>query len=288
LKCYNLPQDLLENEQLNNNEVLIKSYRAACNTVNNRIILHQNMINLLVRGSKTIVYAEETATITSDSFLILSTGNCLTSELVPHEGTFASVLIYFSNDVLTDFLAKHQSGLHKQTAQQQRKPFLCYGQDAFIRNYITSLTLMLDAGSEIPSEFKLHKLEELLLYLLYQDPTKLHSLLVLARDNDDLSLRRAVETNVGRNITVDQLAFLCNISPSTFKRRFQRIYHTSPQKWFIEQKMKLAAELLKHPQERPGQVFLKIGYENHSSFSETFKQLYGLSPKDYQAQFMVL
>lgn len=288
MKFYNLPQDLFEDGDSRDKSVLIKAYENEYNTVNNKIILHQNMINLLIKGSKTIVYAEETTTVYDNEFLILSTGNCLTSEVVRDNGTFSSILIYFSNEVLTNFLIKHQDIVKRERVKSTRKPFLTYDQDAFIRNYIQSLSIILNSSSCFSPEFRLHKLEELLLYLLYKDVGKLTSLLIVSKDDDDLNLRKAVESNIGQHITVEELAFLCNVSLSTFKRRFQKIYQTSPQKWLIEQKMKLAAELLKQPQERPGLVFQKIGYENHSSFSETFKQQYGMSPKDYQNQFVSL
>ncbi|MGY0040347.1 helix-turn-helix transcriptional regulator [Pedobacter sp. NJ-S-72] len=75
---------------------------------------------------------------------------------------------------------------------------------------------------------------------------------------------------------------LCNYSISTFKRKFRSIYATSPQKWFLQRKMQLAADLLKHPDERPGVVYQKIGYENHSSFTQYFKQYYGMTPRKYR------
>jgi AraC-like DNA-binding protein len=83
-------------------------------------------------------------------------------------------------------------------------------------------------------------------------------------------------------ISVDELAFLCNTSISTFKRKFFKIYGTSPQKWLTQQKMRIAANLLKHPHERPGSVYEKVGYENQSSFILAFKKQYGMTPREYQ------
>jgi len=53
--------------------------------------------------------------------------------------------------------------------------------------------------------------------------------------------------------------------------------------YFLQQKMKIAKSLLLQ-NENPSEVFYKIGYENHSSFSKSFKQVYGLSPKQFQKQ----
>jgi AraC-like DNA-binding protein len=39
--------------------------------------------------------------------------------------------------------------------------------------------------------------------------------------------------------------------------------------------------------ENPGEVSYKVGYENPSSFSESFKQVFGISPKQYQQQNLI-
>lgn len=101
---------------------------------------------------------------------------------------------------------------------------------------------------------------------------------------DDFEIRKAVETNVMNNISLEELAFLCNISLSTFKRRFVKIYETSPNKWMLQKRMELAKNLLQHHNEKPSEVFHKVGYENHSSFSQSFKQTFGITPKEFQMQ----
>lgn len=80
------------------------------------------------------------------------------------------------------------------------------------------------------------------------------------------------------------MAFLCHMSTSTFKRRFSEIYHTTPQKWLLTRKLEMAAELLRSSEESPSGVYLKVGYQNHSSFSQAFRNHFGNTPSDYQQQ----
>lgn len=47
--------------------------------------------------------------------------------------------------------------------------------------------------------------------------------------------------------------------------------------------MEIAKSLLLQ-NEIPSEIFYKVGYENHSSFSQSFKQIYGISPKEFQQQ----
>ncbi|MBE9462360.1 helix-turn-helix domain-containing protein [Dyadobacter subterraneus] len=286
MSIYNLPFDLDELQNQTSENVIIRTYTSNQNTNKNKIILHQNMINMIINGTKSVVYAENTTTISAGELLILSKGNCLTSEVRPENTAFTSILLYFSNTVLSEFLIKYKSVVPGDQAELSKTPFLVFRQDSFIKNYIESLNLMLKPPKTFSSELKRLKLEELLLYLLQNDPEKFLSLQVDMLDNEDMRIRKAVESNLTNQVTVEELAFICNCSISTFKRKFTKIYNTSPQKWLLEKKMQFAATLLHQKDEKPGLVYQKVGYENHSSFSKSFKQYHSITPTEYQQKIL--
>ncbi|MFH6959127.1 helix-turn-helix domain-containing protein [Flavobacterium aquidurense] len=74
---------------------------------------------------------------------------------------------------------------------------------------------------------------------------------------------------------------MCHTSVSTFKRKFVKIYNLAPSQYFLLQKIKMA-ELLLLQNENPSEVFYKVGYESHSSFSQSFKRVQGITPKEFQ------
>lgn len=281
LKIYQLPDDLLEDGPPAADEVIIRHYNSTENSVKNRIMLKCNMINLLVSGTKTVVYPHFTTVIHEGELVLLSSGNMLTSELIRHEQPFSSVLLYFSNEVLHRFLAKQPP-----PAQSSSKQFVTYKQDDFIRHYIQSLLLLIKTPAVFTAELKRLKLEELLTYLLYVDAQKLQSLKAVAEAPEDYTIRKAVETHVGDMVTVEELAFLCNMSRATFQRKFERIYNTSPQKYLRSKKLEMAAELLAANAEQPSAVYFKVGYQNHASFSAAFREQFGVTPSEYQVKYM--
>ena len=83
------------------------------------------------------------------------------------------------------------------------------------------------------------------------------------------------------------MAFLCHMSISTFKRRFMKLYGKSPNEWFLQERMKIAKELLQQQQEKPSQVYDKVGYESHSSFSQAFRKAFGKTPSEFQLEYLV-
>jgi AraC-like DNA-binding protein len=72
------------------------------------------------------------------------------------------------------------------------------------------------------------------------------------------------------------------MSLSSFKRRFARIYGNSPNRWLLEKRMERAAKMLRQEKRKASEIYYELGYENLSSFIQSFKQVYGTTPKQYQ------
>jgi AraC family transcriptional regulator, exoenzyme S synthesis regulatory protein ExsA len=286
MNTYYLPDDLLDDSGARPDDVVIRYYNAAQDSVKNRIVLNQNMINLLVSGKKTIIYPDATAVVNAGELVVLSTGNVLTSELLAGTDQFTSILFYFSNEVFNRFLIKYEHLLKQNTPKADKQPFLIFRQSSFIKHFIASLQTILGNGGTLPAEIRLLRIEELLLYLFQSDPERFHAIEILTRDKQQLQIKKVVESQIGQPTTVDDLAFLCHMSTSTFKRKFSEIYKTSPQKWLLARRLELAADLLKSFEESPSGIYLKVGYQNHSSFSEAFRNHFGSTPSDFQQKHL--
>lgn len=283
LIIYNLPNDFNSADE-RDNSIIIRSHQATRNSAKNKSIIHQNMVDIVIAGKKTIIDVYNINSLEAGELMILSKGSSLISQALPKEGLFHNLVIYFTNEVFAEFWIKYAAGNTGRAKKISSQPFVIYRQDKFIANYIHSVLLLLKSPAKFPDALKLIKLEELLLYLLQTDPEKLQSLAIIAKDNEDMQIRKAAESHVTTPISIEELAFLCNTSISTFKRKFLTIYGTSPQKWLTQQKMRIAANLLRQPHERPGSVYEKVGYENQSSFILAFKRQYGMTPTEYQRE----
>jgi len=284
MNTFFLPDDIFDGSPVHEDEVTIRCYTSGKASIKNKIVLNQNMINMLVSGNKTIVYPDATAVVNAGELVMLSTGNILTSELLTDGNQFSSILFYFSNELFNKFLIKYHNLIQSVTPLKGKSPFLIFKQDIFIKHFITSIQALLSSEKQIPTAVKEIKLEELLLYLLHVDPERFRAIQILTKDKEQLQIKKVVETHIGQLITVEELAFLCHMSVSTFKRHFRKIYQASPQKWLLTQKLELAAQLLSSAEESPSSVYLKVGYQNHSSFSEAFRNYFGTTPSDYQIQ----
>jgi AraC-like DNA-binding protein len=262
----------------------VMRHRSNVGTINSRIILEQNLFSFLIEGHKRVQYAGTDVTINPDQFMLLSAGNCLMSEKITGSGGhYDSILFFFDNEFLTDFLIRHPKSGRSLEWRSDGEPFLVFEKDVFLRNFIESLGLIMTSGQPVTQELQQVKLEELLLYISLSFPETFDKLYRYNYDSDrDLLIRQAVTANMFYTITVEELAFLCNMTLSTFKRHFAKIYGTSPSKWILAKRMEKAAQLLSQKHMIPSEIYQELGYENLSSFIKSFKQVYNTTPKQYQ------
>ena len=86
-----------------------------------------------------------------------------------------------------------------------------------------------------------------------------------------------------KNPEMRQVAQSLGLSISVFKRIFQEMYGVSFYEYFLNKKMKYAAELLLKGL-RGGLVSEMVGYSQPIKFTKMFKKHFGITPKKYQLQ----
>jgi AraC-like DNA-binding protein len=259
-------------------------YRTNKPAARGKIMLRQNLFTFLLEGEKTVHFAGAQVTVKPHQFVMLAAGNCLMSEkLAVENGDYHSILLFFDSKLLSDFFSRHSLLLDGPTKQSGNHPFLLFEKDEFLVNFTRSLDYLLSGDKPINYNMQQVKLEELFLYLAAQYPGQLQQIVNMSYEaSDDLIVRQAVTSHINSNITVEELAFLCNMSLSTFKRRFARIYGNSPNRWLLEKRMERAAKMLLQDDRKASEIYYELGYENLSSFIQSFKQVYGITPKQYQ------
>lgn len=287
----NLPQHILPKEHNADEDIIIYPYHAPIGSFREKSMLTSNAVSLVIRGEKTMFFAEKTVHVNDREIHFLSAGNCIAAMKFNPAYTIKSILIFFSDKVLADFYIKYDDKIQqlKTAAGTEHSFYVSIPKDKVIEHFISSLELLIASPGMLSTEMKQVKFEELMLHLLHTSP---HLFLSFqpnsGRGHTDMTIRTVAENNITTNITIDELAFLCNMSAATFKRRFARMYNTSPARWIQEQRINMACRLLRHNGERPADVYHQVGYENHASFSHAFRQITGQTPTAYQKEQLIV
>ena len=94
---------------------------------------------------------------------------------------------------------------------------------------------------------------------------------------------KIVEEHLGsEKLDVVFLASELGMSRSTFSRKLKAVAKMTPLEFIRSIKMKHAAEMLKQKTATIQDVMLTVGYNDHKSFAQVFRDTYGVSPSEYQ------
>lgn len=273
----NLPENLFEGNH-NSSELQIANYEVYKNASKNKINLNKNVISFLLDGQKDLHFSNDIVSINDTQSLLISSSNFLLTELVG-TSSYRCLLFFFSQKNISDFLLKH-SPQFNQNKLTITTPYFLIEKDNFIVHYINSLKHSFGLHTTISQKILELKFEEIMLYLAnkYGQPffAYLNSLLTSERE---LSFKKVIEKNLYTNLNIQEVAFLCNMSASTFKRKFISIYQESPGKWFQQTRLNKARELLLNNKATPSEIYMEFGYDSLSNFSTAFKNEFGYSPR---------
>ncbi|OCQ23663.1 hypothetical protein A7985_06895 [Pseudoalteromonas luteoviolacea] len=92
------------------------------------------------------------------------------------------------------------------------------------------------------------------------------------------ALQKVVNAHLYTPLKVDEMAFLCHMSASTFNRRFKQVYGTSANKYLIGKRLEKARQLIKLTDKSVTSIAIECGFEELSYFSRAFKQQYQVTP----------
>ena len=82
-------------------------------------------------------------------------------------------------------------------------------------------------------------------------------------------------------MNLEKLAFLSHMSLSTFKRKFKKEFGMAAGTFIRKRKLEIARSKILVGNVTGSELYVELGYENHSSFITAFKKEYGMSPDEY-------
>lgn len=97
-----------------------------------------------------------------------------------------------------------------------------------------------------------------------------------------------IENHYQETIDVETLASIAHLSQYYYQRLFHRLTHKTVNEYVKLRRTAMASELLKKSSKRILEIALECGFINHSSLTRAFKEIYGITPKQYRQQKMTL
>lgn len=148
-------------------------------------------------------------------------------------------------------------------------------------NMMEEMVYIADHSGESP----FHLMGHLYLFIDYLSRSAASTRITSSGKVRDFYIKEAlnyIEQNFQNEITVDGIASFCGLNRTYFGRIFKDTVGKSPQQFLMSYRMAKAAELLKLTALSVSDIGNAVGYPNQLHFSRAFKNVYGMSPREWR------
>lgn len=155
--------------------------------------------------------------------------------------------------------------------------------DRLLAHFRESINILLDHPELADERMIETKLKEFVLLITKSQnaPSELDFLAALFKPVD-IEFKSTIQHNLYANLSLDELARLCHLSVSSFKRKFQEVFNASPAKYISQKKIERAAILLKTENLRVSDIAYDVGFDSVATFNRNFTAIHGKSPSAYR------
>lgn len=232
----------------------------------------------MVEGTYEIFDPNGSMTIGPQQALIKKCGN-----YVAHlkEGNWDGIVIFFYPEVLHE-IYKHEPPSFIQQPQSYQLPKQQIGNE-LLDKFIQGLFLYFDNPSLMNEELALLKVKELILLLLRSEQQDLTQQFIRELFTPEkLHFTSVIESNLFSRLSMEELAFICHKSLSSFKREFRKIYNSTPARYIKQRRLEFAAQLLSSTDQSITDIAFEAGFQDVTTFSASFREKFNFAPTQYR------
>ncbi len=157
--------------------------------------------------------------------------------------------------------------------------------DFLIQKYVEGLLFYFENPSLVNEDILVLKLKEIILLLAQSQNAKAVQLILSQLFSPTTySFKQIIEANLFSQLTIEQLAEQSNLSVSSFKREFSKLYNDTPANYIRNKKLEKAAELLLISDERITDIAFECGFNDLATFTKNFSDKFHITPSNYRQE----
>lgn len=157
--------------------------------------------------------------------------------------------------------------------------------DFLIHKYIEGLLFYFENPALVNDEILILKLKEIILLLSQtQEAETIQAILSQLFSPTSYTFKQIIEAHLFSPVSIEELAQKTNLSVSSFKREFKKLYDNSPASYLKNKRLERAAELLLISGERISNIAFECGFNDLANFTKSFHDKYNTSPTHYRSK----
>ncbi|MFC4211626.1 helix-turn-helix domain-containing protein [Pedobacter lithocola] len=191
----------------------------------------------------------------------------------PDGVAFRAINIFLDQESLRSYSAKNNVGTETHYTGE---PLILLPDDPFLKGFFLPLVPYFDHPEQLTKALSDIKTKEAI-ELLLRDPN-LKKFLFDFSEPFKIDLDTFMNKNYMFNVAIKEFARLTGRSLATFKRDFKKTFDQTPETWIRQRRLEQAHFLISVKNQNPSSVYLDVGFENLSHFSQAFKLFFGYNP----------
>ncbi|HEX4105560.1 MAG TPA: AraC family transcriptional regulator [Rhizomicrobium sp.] len=96
--------------------------------------------------------------------------------------------------------------------------------------------------------------------------------------------KELIESRLGADLSLDELAFECGLSVAHFTRAFRQTVGETPHRWLMRRRVQTAQLLLLSTGKPLAQIAVECGFSDQAHFTKTFARLVGAPPGAFRRE----
>ncbi|WP_430906769.1 helix-turn-helix domain-containing protein [Maribacter sp. 2-571] len=231
-----------------------------------------------------LLSANQNVQINSQEAVLLKCGNHFLELLKQtDEEEVEAMVVHLYPEVLKKLYANELPGAIQNN--ECKDPSEVVVSKEVISRFIDSLEFYFQNPALINDDLLELKIKELILLLMQsKNVCSIQELISDLYSSRSVQLKKIIELHRYSNLGTEDLAKLCNLSLSSFKREFTKTFNDTPNNYITLQKLKRAKELLRITEMAISEIAYGVGFNDPLYFTRIFKKKIGLSPTEYRQQ----
>lgn len=193
------------------------------------------------------------------------------------------VIVTFHPDILKKIYERELPLIFQKNEQVSNLSYGKINNDFLIQKYIEGLLFYFENPSLVNDEILILKLKEIILLLSQtQEVDNVQVILSQLFSSATYTFRQVIDAHLFSPVSVEDLAQKMNVSVSSFKREFKKLYNDSPASYIKNKRLERAAELLLASDERITDIAFDCGFNDLANFTRSFHDKYNVTPTGYR------
>jgi AraC-like DNA-binding protein len=227
---------------------------------------HHTLV-LQVSGQLTLETIGQKISMTAGEMLLIGKNQLGTLTKTPlHGGNYETIIISLQEDLLLRIALEEKIEVGRKYVGP---PNILIPSNEFLTGYFQSIVpYARSLSATLTEEMGILKIKEGVKLLLNALPALCNFLFDFSEPHK-IDLERFMLRNYHFNVPIEKFAQLTGRSLAGFKRDFQ---------WLQDRRLTEARHLIEAKQQRPSAIYLDLGFESLSHFSNSFKKKFGKAP----------